>query len=386
MNMAEKSIVCAVLVLSACTSAGPTSRTVIVRDSAGIRIVENGPLSDVVAFRLEEPVYQVGWSSADHLWERVGAGVLLSGGHAGIGDVGSSEIVVLGPSGAVVEILGGPGQGPGEIGSIRSLSLVGLDTIVVEDYRNRRITLFHAGAVTRSYRTDGRAVSGLRGIGTDGHGGLIMTTSQYWPFSEDPWIQAVIARHALDTGETDTVAFFDSWPGLTEGVTPNPFRSQGWAGVTAGALATTRGDRPQMERLDLNGNVTHAVRWVEERKPANDSVWRDYEEFRRSLEPLFANSPEQDRVLADLRGAAEGPLPYSGWIRGDDAGNVWVAEYAADWRYPSRFRVFSPTGEWLGWVEVPPRFEVLDIGQGYLLGVHRDEFDVAAIALYRLQP
>jgi len=39
---------------------------------------------------------------------------------------------------------------------------------------------------------------------------------------------------------------------------------------------------------------------------------------------------------------------------------------------------------WLGWVELPPRFEVLDIGRDHLLGLHRDELDVEAVALYPL--
>ena len=46
-------------------------------------------------------------------------------------------------------------------------------------------------------------------------------------------------------------------------------------------------------------------------------------------------------------------------------------------RITPRFRVFGSRGEWLGWVEMPKRFQVFDIRDGRILGVQYDEFGVA---------
>ena len=75
--------------LASCVGDGtPSAGTVAVRDSAGIRIVENGPLSSAVAFRVGRPLYRIGGSDEDHNFVRVGAGVLLSDGRAAVGDGG----------------------------------------------------------------------------------------------------------------------------------------------------------------------------------------------------------------------------------------------------------------------------------------------------------
>jgi len=46
--------------------------------------------------------------------------------------------------------------------------------------------------------------------------------------------------------------------------------------------------------------------------------------------------------------------------------------------------VIGPDGEWLGTVETPPRFRILDVAGGLVLGVELDEMDVENVVVYEL--
>ena len=51
---------------------------------------------------------------------------------------------------------------------------------------------------------------------------------------------------------------------------------------------------------------------------------------------------------------------------------------------PTGWRVFDRTGRWSGTVTMPARFNPMDIGSDYVLGLWRDEDDVEHVRLYRL--
>ena len=85
-------------------------------------------------------------------------------------------------------------------------------------------------------------------------------------------------------------------------------------------------------------------------------------------------------------------------MRFDRTGHLWVQFYerpdqTEGGRYgfgavpiqPQHFSVFDPSGIWLGDIETPGRFNILDIGADYLLGVTRDEMGVEYILMYGLE-
>jgi hypothetical protein len=85
----------------------------------------------------------------------------------------------------------------------------------------------------------------------------------------------------------------------------------------------------------------------------------------------------------------------------DPSGNLWVMRYP-EFMEPtasvqlvcpyspaipqegSDWLVLDPEGKPLAEVHTPSRFFVLEIGNDYLLGVHRDSLDVETVALYSL--
>ena len=99
-----------------------------------------------------------------------------------------------------------------------------------------------------------------------------------------------------------------------------------------------------------------------------------------------ATSPERTREVE--RFFEDFPLPdlapAFGPVQVDPSGRVWLAQYKAIANTASNWMVFSPDGQLLGQVEVPRGLEIHEIGDDYLLGVQRDEFDVPYVLRFPL--
>lgn len=355
------------------------------RDSAGVQIVENGPIDDRVAFTLEGPIWSVGWTPQDYLWENASTGALLADRGAAVGDALSDELVLIDPAGAVTGVLGGSGQGPEDIGRLSTVVRLRGDTLLVQDRGNYRLFLVHDGE--RSATVDvGRAAVDHRILGLVAGTRLAMTAASYSPYSEEPWIRFPLVLLDLETGATDTVAHYDYTPSIEPGEGANPFGSPGLSGAAPDGFVTMMPTEARVEWLDAGGRLTRVLRWGEEPAPLTDSVVADFTAFYRGvLEQRGMESGAIDAQVAAILEAAEGPLPIANRIRTDDAGRLWVSSYGIGIDGVDRYRVFTTEGEWLGWVHLPPDFEILDIAFDHVLGVRRNEFDVEAVTMYRLE-
>ena len=69
-------------------------------------------------------------------------------------------------------------------------------------------------------------------------------------------------------------------------------------------------------------------------------------------------------------------------IEADEAGRIWVQDYAVSPDIALTWTVYDPTGKMLGAVSTPAGFAVLDFGSDYLLGRWRDGVGVVYIRLY----
>ena len=68
----------------------------------------------------------------------------------------------------------------------------------------------------------------------------------------------------------------------------------------------------------------------------------------------------------------------------DEAGNIWVLDYAVRLDQPRRWSVFSRDGQWLGNVLTPVGLRVEAIGSDWILGVWRDAEGTERIRMYPL--
>ncbi|MEX2283559.1 MAG: 6-bladed beta-propeller [Gemmatimonadota bacterium] len=89
-------------------------------------------------------------------------------------------------------------------------------------------------------------------------------------------------------------------------------------------------------------------------------------------------------------------LPAYAKLHVDAAGNLWaqVPTRPRDVPFnkrlndtndkPQEWSVFDPAGRWLGQVQTPGNFWVFEIGNDYVLGLWRDEFDVEHVRMHTL--
>ena len=115
----------------------------VVRDSAGVRIVEYemSPEHAAPLALSPEPVYSYGSGPGAYLFGRIWDGVLFGDGRAAIYDVQSSEIVVLRPDGADIRSSRVRVKGRAEVELLTSNVTLGPDSLMVLDRGNSRSSL-----------------------------------------------------------------------------------------------------------------------------------------------------------------------------------------------------------------------------------------------------
>ena len=103
-----------------------------------------------------------------------------------------------------------------------------------------------------------------------------------------------------------------------------------------------------------------------------------------------ASDADIDRMTDDdmsgYRARLGGPMPLFTIPVGDSEGRVWLPAYRPGDRREGTpgYTVFSADGEWLGTVEAPPRFRMLDVAHGLVLGVQLDEMNAESVVVYEL--
>ena len=153
-------------------SAGP-----VVRDSAGIAIVENGePIwAAGEGWRvLEEPAVDIGVLDGDPVYQLFDArdAARLASGEIVIANRGTQELRFYDAAGRFLRSAGREGEGPGEFRSLVSVAVVE-DSIFAYDIRLNRISVFEStGRFVRSFRlespADGRSYPSPVGALPDG--------------------------------------------------------------------------------------------------------------------------------------------------------------------------------------------------------------------------
>lgn len=90
--------------------------------------------------------------------------------------------------------------------------------------------------------------------------------------------------------------------------------------------------------------------------------------------------------LTTYRAVIGGPMPLFSIPFGDSEGRVWLPSYRPGGSRAGipDYTVISADGEWLGTVEAPPRFRVLDVAGGLVLGVQLDDMDVENVVVYEM--
>jgi hypothetical protein len=366
----------------------------VARDSAGVRIVENGQVPPVGWRAGDSPLFTLGWGSDEPPFTWLQSGRIMPDGGALVGDFGSGTIYRVGPDGSVLATWGRKGEGPGEYQAFDAILLLG-DSILVSDGRLRRVTVLSsdgevlttrplAGAFLHqvsSILPDGRLLL----VPGDGYGGVAEMPRSEWVFQTQP----ILAVH-LEEGAADTLAelpHLRRWYG-TRGASPGPVGVKGRAGGFAAGFAWARADEPEVRWYDGSGRLDQVARWDEEPVPLT-SEWRSrmlrtHEEAYRARGAEDASVAAQLADLEEWLDRHEGPLPYWDSFHVDRRGNAWLSEYPQPRQPPGRWRVITRDGTFAGWVDLPGVIAILDITDDRILAVRENELDVPALVMIEL--
>ena len=381
----------------ACQTDTAEPPAVVVRDSAGIEIVENRTpawAADDIWSVAPNPEVVIGGNDASaspgdsaHLVWAVTDVAPLSDGRLAVLSSREKRVFLFEPSGEFVRSIGREGRGPGEFGCPEHLQILPGDTLVVWDCRYGPATYFNpAGEVLRSWRVDiGAVLAAVRKPNqmspervhlpmADGsyivQVGLI--PGDFLPPPDVPYrvpvefvrIDSAYTAYSLGRWEEDEHLYnYQYTPGVSP-LLPFPFAVQLAAGDDPLGVYISNSDRYEVHQFTSTGALVRIVRRTVEPIPITAT---DVEEWKDRIAPSGDwDWDGWDRVVAELPPRIRPPVVG---LLVDSEGYLWVKDREDPGN--SVWSVFGPAGRWQGTLEVP--LERLEwVGPELILGVNRD--------------
>jgi hypothetical protein len=379
--------------LAACADAVPRAAAPTVRDSAGIRIVENtGPAwQPGQEWSLSaEPVLDIGSgdSEEDQLFG-VRAAYRLGDGRIVIANGGTNEIRFYAADGAFLSASGRSGQGPGEFERLQGLLRLPGDSLVARDhfYKPQLSVFDPMGNFVRTVSLDAL----LAVIGVFDDGSMLAQGS--------PRMEGDLAGfqrydsplyHVPPEGQPTTHS--GDFPGseIYQVVSGNsvsvyePFfarTTQYFAG--GNSIYIAENDSYEYRLHDPDGGLRTIVRRDFTPLPVTGD---DVAQFREAILDRARDTNLRRRwegIYRDI--PVPGSMPAYTEIHLDDLLNVWVLEYERPGSDEVRWTVFDSTGTMLGEVEGRTGVTPYHIGPSHMVGLWRDELDVEHVRVYEIE-
>lgn len=385
------------VVFAACdgpSSSGP-SVTMVARDSAGIRIVENTiPESDSTnTCRVSgEPTLEIGVASGNPPQElhRAFDGARLSDGRIAIVNQGSREVRVFGPDGSHVVTFGREGDGPGEFQRPYRLWRLPGDSILVFDTNHQRFSRFDGtGGFVGSATLSPRYANAPDIVSVDD--GYLVAHHDFQLAEQGMKPQYLyVIRHAADGALADTLGRYDygqlgpAGPPELFFVSGPIFQARTEVGGRAGRVYVGRGQEREVEVLAPDGSLAALYRWTGgSREVTDEEVAARARSIRERARAngdtsFLAAVLDPDIPIADR-------FPALSALRVDADGDLWIERYRRPtWEGPQRVLVLSPDGAFVCHGAIPEEMRLFEIGDDYLLGMERDELGVEHVRMYGL--
>lgn len=379
----------AALVAAGCGGTGP--EVGVVRDSAGLVVVEHGPGA---AERVErwragaEPVVDVGVRDgaaayrflqlADALWLEDGRMLALDGG--------ARQLRLFDAGGMFLTAHGRPGEGPGAYAAPAALWRLPDDSVAVWDARLRRVTVLGDRLGFGRTVAVGAEIGSAAPVAALEDGRLVVLSRSPARDGGQP-----VSVWAIDpgTGSADSLGAF---PGneLAGGTWP----VYGWrTAVAAGGdrvyVGTGREHEVEEHEAVPGGRLVlrRLIRWTGDDRAVSA---RDVEAYHRAyVERAGRAEEEREAILRELRSVPVAERkPAYGAMLVDADGNLWVMEYDFPWRAipeETRWTVFSPDGRMRARATLPARFRPYEIRGERVLGQRFGRDGAQHLSVYALE-
>jgi hypothetical protein len=397
--------VAAVALAAACGRGHDGAANAIVRDSAGVRIVESrGPAWDEgQGWHLSpEPVVSIGAVDAEPEYQLFGVRTVtrLSDGTIVIANSGSQEIRWYDPSGRFLRSAGGKGAGPGEFTGLGWLAVLPGDSVVAFDGQLLRLSLFTPdGRFTRSAPPQAEGKPGMDHpvfMASMGDGSLLAfgRVLELEGMSEGPLrVPMVLYRFSVDGELLDSLGAYYGWQtrvvirrsgqsvAMTIGNRPFGFNTTVTAWGDRYVVGTPTSYELTVHRLD--GSLLAIVRLLRDNAAVTAA---DIEAYKTLVLENIEDENERRarrKELDDYDYPAQAPAFGSG-ILADTQGDLWIPEFSVRIDEGRAWQVFGPDYRLLGTVRTPARFTPRYVDDDMVLGVWRDEVDVEYVRGYEL--
>lgn len=368
-----------------------------VRDSAGVRIVENArPADDSrLPWRIgPEPTVSIGALTGEepYLLHRADDAVMLPDGRIAIANTGTNEIRVFDASGLHQATLGRAGDGPGEFTALAGVASWPGDSIVAWDSRVRTVAVFDSeGGLGRSFVLDGDdrpdeprmalsdgTVLG-RAVDAGGGPGYRRENSTYELHDATGSVRVSLGDHP---GRES----FINMDGRMAVFGLLPFSRSLHEASWGESVILTPDDHYEIRVHDgTTGALAHIIR----REYANRAPTR--EEVDQAIDDALGRTSLTGDQLEWTREGYKGmPLvehfPAFRTLLTDELDHLWVREATLPGmdRPAPLWTVFDPDGRVLGFVETPEGLTILEIGAEYILGHATDDLGVESVQVWPL--
>lgn len=370
--------------LAAAACERPAAVPVVVRDSGGVRLVENAQPEwrEGEAWRIgAEPLLEIGGDS----FHWVVSALVLPDGSILVGE-STGDVRLFDDAGRLVWRAGGQGEGPGEIRMLAALGMAG-DSLWLYDYPLRRLTYLGRDGRLLGVSRLQTDVPNLLPVGRREDGTFVL--AQSWRTGGEDQDRALglrrdtveYVRFSPDGAFLGTVARLPGREyvlGMEEGrltMASPPFARAAVHAIRGNELI--HGDQERWE-LGVTGDASTIIRLAARVPPLDqERVSREIE--RRLADAHAGEGPGLRRFLSEL------PVPPTppayGAIRSDTEGAIWLGPAQAD----TAWTVIDGDGRWLGEVVLPERFTPTHILRDRVIGVWRDPLDAEHLRVYALE-
>lgn len=368
----------------------------IVRDSAGVTIVENPALPTDAALPwtvAAEPAVDMGLLEGDEAYQfyEVRGIARLSDGRIVVANGGSQELRFYDSAGKHLMSTGRKGGGPGEFEDLGLVAVRPGDTVAAADWNLRRVSFFdREGRFVRSFALASAAGFPVP-VGPFADGTWLVTTGfAFAPGEVEQVVRdtATYQRLGEDGSVRDTVGHFPSYEYYVKGDKQSatavslPFGRTTETAIAGDRFYAGHSERYEIGRYDAHGRLELLIRLRRDPVPVTSA---DVDRFkaRRVAEAEDQGRPRIERMYAEMPFPAT--FPAFGGLLVDALGGLWVLDFAAPGDTTRRWTVFGPDGVVLGVVQTPPGLNVREIGRDYVLGTWRDADEVEHVRLYALR-
>jgi hypothetical protein len=383
----------AACVLAGCTGTA-TSRDTVVRDSAGIRIIDHGPV-DFAALPqwsvADTPRLLIGTVAGDEnvQFHRIRDAIRTTDGAIVVLD-DSRTVRGFAPDGSHLWTAGGPGEGPGEFRFPSMVAEIAVDSLVVWDASNRLSIFTSDGRFARDavVALDGPSVawgrSGPREVlidarraertQIDGHQALVATSDHL-----------LVDMDGTVTRDLGSRTYGVNFQEVAAGGAFSPAIFATSAVFGPGPAGVWYGDTESYELREFTGadSIARIIRWEGPDRSVREQDYGDA--IAKWSED--SDDPAVRRFLIEYGNThpRSSTFPAFEQLLVDRVGRVWLRDYVKPHLEEGqrRWLILSPDGARIvARLTHPANLSPMDAGEDWLLAVRRDAMDVEWIALY----